>query len=559
MAAGRRWAILVFVGAAAAPVLIALLFPRGSSHAVTLAALSLIVVTTTATLGYRVAAIAAAISGATAVWFFNTRPARSFSIANMNDAVAVGALLAVGLVCAVLLGTMSQRIKEMRTHGATIEVAVASDRETLNAIQQAILPTSPPSVDGIRITTSYRMAGPNAGTLGGDFYVLVPFDNGSIGIGIGDVAGHGAAAVAAMANARMTLRSVATITPDPSLAMQRTELTLRRSGALDFLTLLYGVLDPLRGSWTWVNAGHCPPIMRRSDGTTVLLDAPSAGVMCHRPTPGVFHANHESVNPGDSLVLYTDGMVEARGQSIDTGIHRIRKLVSEEFDDDTQFAQRLMDSVSEEPADDIALLIAHVGRPQLRPPTPSPRSSFYRRRPSRVRARTAREGELIETPLGTWTATHRDWVVQTAEGEQLVPEETFHRLFVEDPDPQLQTVRRHFEATPTDVRAARTFVTEHLGGIAVDESSAALLTSELATNALLHARTAFDVTITTDALAVEVSITDASSDDIRPDVPVLESNRGRGLTLVDQLADAWGTTRTADSKTVWFRLQRLQP
>ncbi len=558
MSGAARRGILILAGAIVAPIVIAVLLPRPGAPTVLPASLCLFVVVAAAGFGYRLAAVAAAISGALAVWFFDIPPVRTFSIENTNSALAVGSMMGVGLLCALLLGHLSTRIKEMRTHGATFEVAVANDRETLNAIQHAILPASPPTVDGVRVTTEYRMAGPSSGTLGGDFYVLVPFENGSLGIGIGDVAGHGPAAVGAMANARMTLRSVATITPDPTLAMQRTELVLRRSGALEFLTVLYGVLDPVRGSFTWVNAGHLPPIIRRADGTATLLDAPPAGILGYRSEREAFVAHHESVSPGDTLVFYTDGMVEERGIGIDVGIERLRALVSEEFDDDVRFAQRLMDSVSDEPGDDVALLVAHVGRPQPRPPTPSPRSHLYRRRPSRVRAREARDGELIETPLGTWTATQRDWVVQTTEGEQLVPGGTFHHLFVEDPDPPLTTVRRHFQCTPADVRAARAFVSEQLDGMGIDHDAAALMTGELATNAVVHARSAFDVTITTDRASVEISVTDDSPDDIRLNAPALDSSSGRGLTIVDQLADEWGTTRTAeDGKTVWFRLQRL--
>jgi phosphoserine phosphatase RsbU/P len=83
-----------------------------------------------------------------------------------------------------------------------------------------------------------------------------------------------------------------------------------------------------------------------------------------------------------------------------------------------------------------------------------------------------------------------------------------------------------------------------------------LLTGELATNAVLHARSAFEVTITTDVMGIEVSITDQSGDDIRLKAPPIESISGRGLMIVDQLADDWGTTRTAETKTVWFRLHR---
>jgi anti-sigma regulatory factor (Ser/Thr protein kinase) len=163
---------------------------------------------------------------------------------------------------------------------------------------------------------------------------------------------------------------------------------------------------------------------------------------------------------------------------------------------------------------------------------------------------------VLHTPLGLWTAAQGDWVVSTRQGTQLVPADTFPLLFDPDDDPPVDTSSKRFDASPEAVKAARSFVHSCLNGVEIDHDAAALLTSELATNALLHAGTAFDVMVTVDPLGVEITVSDSSPDNIAPVRPETMSKHGRGLVLVDSLADEWGTVRTDDHKDVWFRLNR---
>jgi anti-sigma regulatory factor (Ser/Thr protein kinase) len=109
------------------------------------------------------------------------------------------------------------------------------------------------------------------------------------------------------------------------------------------------------------------------------------------------------------------------------------------------------------------------------------------------------------------------------------------------------------------VKAAREFVLSELADAEVDREAVALLTSELATNAVLHAATEFEITVISDALGVEVCVTDAASADIEVPRQRPTAAHGRGLLLVDVLADEWGRTRGNGTKEVWFRMRRLAP
>jgi serine phosphatase RsbU (regulator of sigma subunit)/anti-sigma regulatory factor (Ser/Thr protein kinase) len=547
---------LVSIVGIVAPVVIAVTLPNPVDRPVIPAVLTTLVVATLAVLHLRTAAVLSAVVAGVSFWFFDLPPTRSFEVRSTEDGFAIAAIFVLELLSALLLGGLTARDKTSRRQAIEERAAAAADRATLNAVQAAILPRVPLGVDGVDVTTSYRMGGAASGKLGGDFYVLVPLANGSLGVGIGDVAGHGPSAVGAMAELRMTLRAVANITPDPALALQRLEFILRTTNSLSFATVLYGIVDPVRQSMTWVNAGHVPPIIRHADGSTEVLDGTNAGAMCARRDPMSFPVNRTGIRAGDTLVLYTDGLVETRTDVIDDGIDRVRAALRDDFATGSELTTRLMTTVAEEPDDDIAILVAQVGSPQRREPRPKPRGTYFARRPSKVRARPAEQGEILETPLGIWTATRGDWVVSNPNGTQLVPSRTFDQLFDPDPEPPVRTVSRHFPNSDNAVKAARDFVGGAVEGLEIDRSTAVLLTSELATNAVRHADTEFDVIVSSHSDGVEIAVSDASNDEIRPAYLRREAAHGRGLTMVDMLADEWGTTRTHDAKVVWFWLRR---
>lgn len=119
------------------------------------------------------------------------------------------------------------------------------------------------------------------------------------------------------------------------------------------------------------------------------------------------------------------------------------------------------------------------------------------------------------------------------------------------------TVHVDLEPTPVAPRAARAFLAEHLGPVDPDSAyAAALCASELVTNGVLHARTPIVLGVTLGAERVLVTVADSAGGTPHPPPPDDERPSGRGLMLVEALADEWGVTDLPDGKTVWFTVSR---
>ena len=200
-----------------------------------------------------------------------------------------------------------------------VAIDVTSRERLVNTLQEALLPHKLPFAPGTAVAARYRPA-ETATEMGGDWYAVVARPDGSLGVGIGDVAGHGLDAVADMAAARFSLRALALTERRPEVVMDRLNQVVKVFAADTMITALYGVLDPTEQTWTYASAGHVPAVLRRSDGTTRLFDAhgdPPLGVAAG------FSAREERVEPGDTLLLYTDGLVERRVEGID--LDRLRR------------------------------------------------------------------------------------------------------------------------------------------------------------------------------------------------------------------------------------------
>jgi PAS domain S-box-containing protein len=216
-------------------------------------------------------------------------------------------------------------VTERVWHAAAVTEALAHQSATVKVLQQALLPAALPQVEGTHIAARYIAAASNP-AIGGDWYAVLPLPNGQLGVAIGDVAGHGLAAVADMASVRFSTRALALSEPAPELVLERLNQMVRVFEAGTMITALYGVFDPASSTWTYATAGHCPVVVRSPDGHTVLLDEPAD------PPLGVataFRRYCTQVEPGSTLVLYTDGLIERRGESITVGLDRLLEACQE--------------------------------------------------------------------------------------------------------------------------------------------------------------------------------------------------------------------------------------
>jgi Stage II sporulation protein E (SpoIIE)/ANTAR domain len=203
------------------------------------------------------------------------------------------------------------------------QVALAATRDQLAEehllalrLQQAIMPPDAPSVEaaGIDVAVRYRPAG-QGHLVGGDWYDTLLLPDNDILLVVGDVAGHGIDAVTGMVAARNSLRGLAITDAGPAdlLRMLNGVMCHLTSGVVG--TVVCGRYDPDTRVLRWARAGHLPPILVR-DGSARELPLPGGVLLGMDPDAGYDEAV-QPLAPGDTVVLFTDGLIERRGESIE--------------------------------------------------------------------------------------------------------------------------------------------------------------------------------------------------------------------------------------------------
>ena len=188
------------------------------------------------------------------------------------------------------------------------ERRASREQADAQAMQRALLPASLPDVPGCGLAARWSPAS----AFGGDCYDVLPLSATRLAISVADVCGKGLAAALLMSNLQASVRAFATSDCTPAQLAANVNASLLRNGGLRrFVTFFYGVYDSATRELTFANAGHNPPIVVGADGRVRRL---AAGGM----VLGVFEATtveqqHVHLTPGDRLVLFTDGIVEAEG------------------------------------------------------------------------------------------------------------------------------------------------------------------------------------------------------------------------------------------------------
>jgi sigma-B regulation protein RsbU (phosphoserine phosphatase) len=181
-------------------------------------------------------------------------------------------------------------------------------------LQRTLLPPALPTVPGLDVAAHYHIASPDE--VGGDFYDLFPLTGETWGFFLGDVCGKGAPAAVVTSLTRYTLRTTAVHDPDPARVLQHLNAVMNSEDHGDdprFCTIIFGVLTPDAGGFTVTLAGggHPPALLLRADGTAEYLPTPGGELVGALPD---VHIATTSVRlaPRDTLLLYTDGLTEAR-------------------------------------------------------------------------------------------------------------------------------------------------------------------------------------------------------------------------------------------------------
>ncbi|MGC4854085.1 SpoIIE family protein phosphatase [Micromonospora sp. DT4] len=382
---------------------------------------------------------------------------------------------------AELIGQAAERARRFETQHGTAQL-----------LQRSMLPEHLPDLPRLRIAARYD-PGVDGNAAGGDFYDAFRLPTGALGVVLGDVAGHDVQAAARMGQVRAALRALALADPAPDAVLAGLDRLVTSLGAEAgthelFVTVAFGVIDAERRELTLASAGHPAPLIRRCapDGRShaeyVDLSAGPPLGLGGRPTTVTV-----AFPPGDTLLLFSDGVVERRRQSLSAGLDALGDAVAKAGTSDPRALCAVATAaVSGGTEDDVAVLAVE-----------------HALKPSRSAA--------MEMP-----------------------------------------------AEPTAPSRVRHWMTGQLTEWQVSESvigAAVLCTSELTTNALLHAGTAARVEIDLSPERLLVSVADSGTRGTvtRTRTDTL-SSRGRGLGLIEELSDAWGTDPSVRGSTVWFEI-----
>jgi phosphoserine phosphatase RsbU/P len=215
---------------------------------------------------------------------------------------------------------------QLQQVGAHIAAALnaqqsVTERASARMVQESLLPTDLPDVDGLEFASRF-VAAEDFG-VGGDWYDAFRLPNGRIGVVIGDVAGSGLQAAVVMGRLRSALRAYALESESPSDVLFRLERKFAHFEPTAMATVLYLIIEPDLESFTSSSTAHPPPIVARPGAEATVLDcSPSPPIGAHIDTQRVDVVSE--LVPGMAVAVYTDGLIERRGESIDLGLERLR-------------------------------------------------------------------------------------------------------------------------------------------------------------------------------------------------------------------------------------------
>jgi sigma-B regulation protein RsbU (phosphoserine phosphatase) len=224
------------------------------------------------------------------------------------------------VVVVLIVGSIRHLHEESRVHleGKNLELQRAveigntrskqQEQELAKAreIQEGLLPKKIPQVRGLEVAGAWQPAS----TVGGDYFDVLKFGERKIGVCIGDVVGKGISAALLMANLQASFRAFASEAVSPGALVSKLNEVISNNIAADkFVTFCYCMIDTTDNRVTYASAGHCPPILFRKSGEAVLLKEGGTplGIFPDRK----YEDAGLQLEPGDRLVLYTDGLTEA--------------------------------------------------------------------------------------------------------------------------------------------------------------------------------------------------------------------------------------------------------
>lgn len=241
--------------------------------------------------------------------------------------------------------------------------AFQQEHRIAESLQRSLLPATVDAVDGLELSVRY-LAATDGASVGGDWYDVICFDDGTVGVVVGDVVGHDLAASSAMGQLRSTLRAFAYEDhASPAESLARLDRLFDALG-LSYATVVLGIIDVPAGHFRWSSAGHPPPLLVRA-GSAHFLEGGGGALL------GVAGGTESGeaatgLEDGDFLVLYTDGLVERRGESITDGLDRLARVAAAaDASSAESLCEALVDGLLPHGVardDDVAILVARLQR-----------------------------------------------------------------------------------------------------------------------------------------------------------------------------------------------------
>lgn len=254
-----------------------------------------------------------------------------------------------------------------------------SDRVAASALQRSLLPPELPAIDGVQLAARYLVG--TAG-VGGDWYDVIELPSGNLGVVIGDVGGRGLRAAVVMGRLRSALRAYAIETEDPAEVITKLDRKAQYFEPDILATCQYVIVDRLHNEVRMSSAGHPPPVLARPGQPTRTIEMAGdlpVGVTLELPRTTITF----DLAPGDLLCLYTDGLIERRGRSLDVGVERLCHAVTATTNPEAVCAEVLAKLVGSDPTTDDIALVA-IGRESTA--GAGPVDSLAERHPTELRA-----------------------------------------------------------------------------------------------------------------------------------------------------------------------------
>jgi len=264
-----------------------------------------------------------------------------------------------GAALTILGALLAERLVRRRARAERVSSEIGrlyvEQRSVAETLQRAILPDQAPAIPGMQIAVRY-LPGVSGTEVGGDWYDVVPLGGGRFVFVVGDVSGRGVRAAAMMASLHYASRAYALEGHPPAVILDQLTRTMDIAEDGHFATVLCGLVDVSTHEVALASAGHLPPLVCGGDGASLVQARPGSPIGV--PGGAAFEPTLLTTAARGTLIAYTDGLVERRGETLDTGLKRLLQTATDRCGSslDDLLTSLVSELTGDSPTDDIALI-----------------------------------------------------------------------------------------------------------------------------------------------------------------------------------------------------------